>query len=162
MSRDIKPKYHQLAQVLDHLIILAVRAHSGQGDLGGMPYILHPIAVAAQADTIEEAILGIAHDLIEDTKVTINDLFSIGVPADILQSLELLTHADDMPYAEYIMRIKADPLARKVKLADIDNNLKPSRLAKLSQKRQMTCRVKYELARQWLMGTQIPVIPEKV
>ena len=104
-------------------IIIAYNAHINQKDRSGLPYILHPIHLAEQMDTEEECIVALLHDVVEDTFST-----------TIIDALKLLTHDKDTDYFEYIERIKTNPLAVKVKLADLKHNSDETRLENITEK----------------------------
>ena len=101
---------------------IAYKAHEGQMDKAGYPYIFHPYHLAEQMHTEDEVVLALLHDVVEDTAVTIKDLRQAGVKENVLEALALLTHAKDVPYADYIAAIKRNKLARAVKLADLMHN----------------------------------------
>lgn len=106
---------------------LAVRAHDGQYDKGGSPYILHPIAVAKQVTDEKEKILALLHDTVEDTNVT-NDDIRKEFGNTIADALDCLTHREGESYDSYIDRVCTNPLAIDVKLADLHNNMDLSRI----------------------------------
>lgn len=100
---------------------IAYNAHIGQVDKSGVPYIYHPIHLAEQMETEEECIVALLHDTVEDTNVTFEDLekeFS----STIIDAVKLLTHDEATPYTEYVKNIKENPMAKKVKLADLRHN----------------------------------------
>lgn len=107
---------------------IAYEAHHGQVDKGGMPYIFHPYHLAEQMETETEITAALLHDVVEDTEWTFDMLRQAGISEEVLAVLELLTHPRGMPYMEYIDRLKDDPVARKIKLADIHHNGDFSRL----------------------------------
>jgi (p)ppGpp synthase/HD superfamily hydrolase len=72
--------------------------------------------------------VALLHDVVEDTNITFEDLINEGFNNNVIEALKLLTHADDTPYMEYVMQIKTNSLARKVKLADLKHNSDLSRL----------------------------------
>ena len=114
-------------------MILAYNAHLGQFDKSGLPYIYHPIHLAEQMETEEECIVAILHDTVEDTNVTFEQLereFS----QPIIEALKLLTHDKSVPYMEYVMKIKDNPIAKKVKLTDLRHNSDETRLDVLTDK----------------------------
>jgi len=106
---------------------IAYNAHSGQLDKSGVPYIFHPAYLAAHMDTEHEIITALLHDVVEDTEVTFDDLAAAGFPIEVLEAVKLLTHNDNSPYFEYISRVAANQIARKVKLADLRHNGNPTR-----------------------------------
>lgn len=116
--------------VLDNAIAIATYAHHGQVDKNGRPYILHLIRVMMRGRTDDERILGILHDIIEDTNMTYQELFDEGIPERILVSLDAITHRHW--YSEhrerYYNRVLSDELAHVVKEYDVDDNNDPARL----------------------------------
>ena len=130
-------------EVLEIALEIAVNAHRGQTDKSGMAYILHPLAVAAQLDTLELKTIAILHDTIEDTDVTADYLLEKGIPQDIVDVVQLLSKPKDEDYESYLKRVLKNPLATKVKLADLAHNTSPERASGLNEAR----RRKYERAR---------------
>jgi len=106
---------------------IAYAAHHGQVDKGGIPYIFHPYHLAEQMEDEYTVCIALLHDVVEDTAVTLEQLAKI-FPAQIIDVLALLTHDEGTPYTEYVQRIKGNPLARAVKLADLAHNTDPTRL----------------------------------
>ena len=114
-------------------IIIAYNAHINQKDRSGLPYILHPIHLAEQMDTEEECIVALLHDVVEDTEVTFKELEK-DFSKTIIDALKLLTHYKETDYFEYIEKIKSNPLAKKVKLADLKHNSDETRLENITEK----------------------------
>lgn len=114
---------------LERAIHLAVKAHAGQKDKAGSEYILHPLRVMNQMKTKEEKIIAVLHDVIEDSKITCSLLKAEGFSDTIITAITILTKEETVEsYEEYIARIKAHPLARKVKLADLEDNMNIKRI----------------------------------
>lgn len=127
---------------------IAYEAHHGQVDKSGVPYIFHPIHLAEQMETEEECIVALLHDVVEDTDITFEQLekeFS----HTIIEALKLLTHDNSVEYMEYVKKIKYNPIARTVKLADLWHNYDITRLKKITKK-DMKRREKYEVAIHYL------------
>ena len=103
---------------------IAYKAHEGQTDALGAPYIFHPARVGAAFDTEAEVCVGLLHDVIEDTEVTIEDLRKAGFTEDILKALSLMTHEKSVPYMDYVASVAENPLARAVKIEDLKDNIK--------------------------------------
>ena len=120
--------------LLEQAISLAVEAHAGQVRKDGTPYILHPLHVMLQMDSEVERITAVLHDVVEDTAVTFADLQEMKLPPEALEAIRLLTHEDSVPYETYIMTLKTNPIARRVKLADLKHNLDISALPQLDEK----------------------------
>lgn len=107
---------------------LCFDAHKNQTDKSGMPYVFHPFHLAEQMKDEDTTIVALLHDVVEDTDYTIADLKRMGFPTNVLEALELLTHNDGTPYMEYVAKIKDNPIAKAVKLADLEHNSDLSRL----------------------------------
>lgn len=106
---------------------LAYRAHHGQVDKGGIPYIFHPYHLAEQMEDEYTTCVALLHDVVEDTDVTIEALAAI-FPAEIVDAVRLMTHAKGADYLQYVAAIRENPIARAVKLADITHNSDKTRL----------------------------------
>ena len=107
---------------------MCFEAHKEQKDKSGLPYVFHPFHLAEQMDDEESTVVALLHDVVEDTGYTLDDLAEMGFGDTVIAALELLTHDDDSPYLDYVRRIKTNPLARKVKLADLAHNSDLDRL----------------------------------
>ena len=110
---------------------IAYEAHHGQTDVNGMPYVFHPYHLAEQMDDEYSCCVALLHDVAEDTSVTLDDLAKI-FPQEIIDALTLLTHESGTDYFDYVRKIKANPIAKKVKLADLEHNMDRSRIVDLS------------------------------
>ena len=108
-------------------INIAYKAHEGQLDQSGIPYIFHPYAVAEMMEDEVTTCIALLHDVLEDTSVTDEEL-SKEFPEEVMEPLRLLNHDPSEPYMEYIRRIKMNPIATKVKLGDIAHNMDTSRV----------------------------------
>lgn len=114
---------------------IAERAHSEQVDKMGAPYVLHVIRVMLRGQTDDEKICGVLHDVIEDTPITFDDLKKEGFPDHILAALRCLTKTSDTEnYDDFIARVKTNPLAVRVKLNDLEDNMDIRRLASIGEK----------------------------
>ncbi|MBQ3390351.1 MAG: HD domain-containing protein [Firmicutes bacterium] len=129
---------------------IAWKAHEGQKDKGGKPYIRHPLSVAAQMDTEEEITTALLHDVVEDSDYTFEDLEAAGFPERVMEALRLLTHDDDTDYFEYVRKLRENDLARKVKLADLAHNSREDRLGRNPTEEDWKRLEKYAAARKIL------------
>jgi len=118
---------------LEDAILLAVEAHRGQKDKAGVPYILHPLRMAFKMQTETEMIVAVLHDVIEDTAVSLANLRQAGFPSAVLEALDCLTRRENESYDAFIARVKENPLARKVKMVDLEDNLDIRRLKHLTE-----------------------------
>ena len=107
---------------------IAYNAHHGQTDKTGLPYIFHPLHLAEQMDDEASTCVALLHDVVEDTDITFSQLEQQGFYPRIIDALKLLTHDKSVPYMDYVQAIGANPLATKVKLADLHHNSDLSRL----------------------------------
>jgi (p)ppGpp synthase/HD superfamily hydrolase len=123
---------------------IAIGAHAGQVDRAGVPYIMHPWAVAQAVSGFEEKILAWLHDVVEDTDVTLEDLAWWGFPESTVLQVDALTHRKNEPRSAYYARVMEWPAARRVKIADVRHNL--GRLGGLPAEEQGRLRAKYEKA----------------
>ena len=120
---------------LERAIEIAVMAHKGAVDKGGRPYILHPLAVMMSLKTDEEKIVGVLHDVVEDTDWTFEALKQEGFSKEIIEALQSVTKSDsDSSYSDFIERAKTNAIGRKVKIADLKHNMDLSRIPSISNK----------------------------
>ena len=122
------------ASELEKALSLALKAHQGQKDKSGQPYILHPVRVMLQFQEAEARIVALLHDVLEDSDISIDELQQAGFGTKIIEAVRCLTRKPNEEYLDYIRRIKENPLARKVKLADLKDNLDVNRLEELQAK----------------------------
>lgn len=108
---------------------IAYKAHRDQTDKSGVPYIFHPIHLAEQMTDEAMTCVALLHDVVEDTEVTLEDLRAAGFPAEVLDAICLMTHDEAVPYLDYVRKIKENPIATVVKLADLKHNSDTTRLA---------------------------------
>ena len=115
---------------------LCFEAHKNQTDKSGLPYVFHPFHLAEQMTDEETTIVALLHDVVEDTDYTIDNLREMGFDKKILEAIELMTHNDNTPYMDYVAKIKTNPTAKIVKLADLKHNSDITRLDTITNKDQ--------------------------
>src|SRR3954447_18190845 len=137
---------------IEKALQIAAGAHERQKDKDGQPYILHPLRVMNAVEGEPAKIVAVLHDVIEDTSVTFEDLRREGFHEAVVAALECLTRRKGQPYADYVLRCKGNVIARQVKLADLEDNARPSRaLLRPDQIEPDTARLrKYFLAHKFL------------
>ncbi|HOW92602.1 MAG TPA: hypothetical protein PK883_09825 [Anaerolineaceae bacterium] len=113
---------------LENAIIIAARAHAGQVDKAGKPYILHPLRVMLSVSRPEERITAVLHDVIEYTGVTCEYLSAEGFPFEILEAIKALTKLDGEERIDAARRAAVNPIAREVKIADVKDNMDLTRI----------------------------------
>lgn len=131
---------------------IAYKAHHGQLDYNGIPYIFHPIHLAEAMDDEISCCAALLHDVVEDTAVTLEELAQ-DFPAQIIEVLKLLTHDDATPYFDYVRAIRRNPIAVKVKLADLAHNSDQTRCigSDLTEEKLAFWKNKYEKATKILL-----------
>lgn len=122
--------------LLEKAIAVAVEAHCGKKDKGGQPYILHPLRVMLRMETEEEQIVAVLHDVIEDhgDAWSPERLRQDGFPDGLLTALDCVTRRKNESYEEFIERCASHPVARRVKLADLEDNMDIRRLPNLTER----------------------------
>jgi hypothetical protein len=137
--------------------LVASRAHAGQVDRAGVPYITHPrrvaARVAARGGTVEQQAAALLHDVLEDTTLTAEQLPLLGVPGSVVDAVLALTKRPDEPYADAVARAARHPLAGLVKRCDVEDNTDPDRLARLDATTRQRLETKYAQARAVLDAT---------
>ena len=143
--------------IVNAALRFAFKAHEGQLDRSGIPYVNHPLHLAEQMDTEDETVVALLHDVIEDTDYTADDLRALGISEAAMEAILLLTHDDAVPYLDYVRNLKDNPLARKVKIADLHHNAQLSRLDEV-RPRDLERVEKYTAARA-ILGDTSPALP---
>ena len=113
---------------------LCFQAHKEQTDKSGIPYVFHPIHLAEQMGDEDTAVVALLHDVVEDTDYTLEDLRAMGFNQNVIEAIRLMTHAEGVPYLDYVAKIKENPIARAVKLADLAHNSDLTRLDTVDEK----------------------------
>ena len=119
---------------LERAIELAAKAHAGQVDKAGQPYILHPLRLMLSVRTPHERMAAVLHDIVEDTPTTFDDLVAEGFPPEVVAAVRALTKTDGEKRIAAAHRAAADPVARVVKLADVADNMDLSRIEAPTEK----------------------------
>lgn len=120
--------------LLEKALKIATKAHEGQTDKAGAPYIFHPIRVSNRCSTDEERITALLHDTIEDTEVTVEYLLMEGFPRNIVDAILSVTRNENESYEDFIKRSRLNPTGRQVKLHDLEDNMDITRLNELTEK----------------------------
>jgi (p)ppGpp synthase/HD superfamily hydrolase len=120
--------------MLGKAIAIAAQAHQDQYDKAGAPYILHPLRMMLRMSSETEMIAAVLHDVVEDTDWTLEQLRQAGFAEEVVQAVECVTHRDHETYDEFVARVRTNVIARKVKLADLEDNMDMRRLGTLTEK----------------------------
>lgn len=113
--------------------VLAAYAHQGQKDKGGKDYIYHPLEVASHLEGEEEKTVALLHDVLEDTFVTEDTLRNL-FGDRICNAVVCLTRKEKESYEDYILRIRENTLAAKVKIQDLKHNMDLKRLSEITER----------------------------
>ena len=138
---------------IERAIEIAANSHAGQRDKAGQPYIFHPLRVMFRVNGEHEQMAAVLHDVVEDTAITFDDLAREGFPSEVLRAIAALTKLPGETRLEAAARAAADPIARKVKLADNAENMDLSRIPNPTEKDYARCR-EYEEVRALLLAAE--------
>ena len=119
---------------LENAIEIAVVAHKGQKDKSEAPYILHPLRVMLSLSSDEDRIVGILHDVVEDSSWTFDQLREEGFSGEVLAALDTVTKRENEDYPDFISRSAGNAIGRRVKIADLRVNMDPSRIPEPTEK----------------------------
>lgn len=118
---------------IETALSLALKAHAGQFDKAGKPYILHPLRLMLQFADETRQTVALLHDVLEDSSTTTDDLRAAGFSDEIIEAVIALTRQANESYEAFIQRVKHNDIARSVKLADLADNLDLTRLTDPSE-----------------------------
>ena len=135
---------------IEDAVALAVASHTGQTDKYNQPYILHVLGVAGRVRSIEEKTVAFLHDVVEDTDITLADLLERGFSERIVEAVDCLTRRKGESYDAFVERIAPNPLARAVKLADLEDNMDVRRSSRPMKDKDAERMEKYRKAWQYL------------
>lgn len=129
--------------------------HAGQADRSGRSYISHIARVVAQLHDPTDRVVAWLHDVVEDTQVTIHDIRSL-FGDEVADAVDAITHRNNEPQIDYIRRVRANPIARRVKIADSTDNSAEWRHVDLSADVAQRFREKYARYLVWLRAEELP------
>jgi (p)ppGpp synthase/HD superfamily hydrolase len=119
---------------LEDAILFATRAHSGQAGRDGRPYILHPLRMMARFNSELEQVVALLHDVVEKTDTTLDDLRRAGFMPEVVDAVDALTQREGESYQDLVERAAASPLARAVKIADLEDHLDLRHVGEIGEK----------------------------
>lgn len=144
---------------LQRAIEIATKAHDGQYDKAGKEYIGHPMRVMEMGETEAEKIVGVLHDVVEDTEWTFEMLAAEGFTDNVIEALRCVTKlSEDEDYDHFITRVMTNPIAVKVKMNDLKDNMNPDRLGILTDK-DIARMEKYRCAYNRLLYHRLNFVP---
>lgn len=121
-------------ELREKAIQIVTKLHGGQKDKGGNDYTLHPMRVSDSCNSDEEKIVALLHDTIEDGDITPDYLLMQGFSHDIVDAVISVTRNKGEDYFDFIQRCKINPIGRRVKIADLKDNMDITRLKELTRK----------------------------
>ena len=119
---------------LERAVAIAAEAHAGQVDKAGAPYLLHPLRLMLQMETLEERMVAVLHDVVEDSDWSFERLRREGFSENVLEGIDAVTRREGETYEEFVLRASRHPIGRRVKLADLRDNSDLSRIASPTEK----------------------------
>ena len=129
---------------------ICFQAHKEQTDKSGVPYVFHPFHVAECMKDEDSTVAALLHDVVEDTDWTFEKLQEEGFEENVIEALRLLTHKDGIfseeDYLQYIAVLKENPIARAVKIADLEHNSDLTRFVTDITERDIMRAAKYQKA----------------
>lgn len=120
--------------LLERAITIAVEGHHGQRDKAGQPYVLHPLRMMLRQRGEAEMMAAVLHDVVEDAGWTLERLTQEGMPREVVAAVDCLTRRAGETYEAFVDRVKPNPIARAVKLADLEDNMNLVRIGTLAGK----------------------------
>jgi (p)ppGpp synthase/HD superfamily hydrolase len=136
---------------LERAIAIAAEAHTGVVDKAGAPYILHPLRVMLGVSMLDERMVAVLHDVVEDTPWNFGRLRAEGFSETVIAGLDSVTKRTGEDYEAFVRRAASNPIGRRVKLADLTDNLDLSRIANPTEK-DFTRMEKYRRAVAYIKG----------
>ena len=119
---------------VEDAISIAAQAHKGQRDKAGAPYLLHPLRLLLRMTSEAAMMAAVLHDVVEDTDWTLGRLREEGFSDEVLEAVDCLTHRGGEDYQEFVERVRTNPIARQVKIADLEDNMDIRRMRHLGAK----------------------------
>lgn len=119
---------------LEDAISIAALAHKGQKDKAGNLYLLHPLRMMMQMKSEAAMIVAVLHDVVEDTDWTLEQLQEQGFSEEVLTAIDCVTNRAGESYDQFIERVQTNPIAREVKIADLEDNMNIRRIAQIKPK----------------------------
>lgn len=153
-AEDFRKPMSTSPDLLARAVAVAADAHAGQQDKNGAPYILHPLRVMLRVEGEEARIVAALHDVVEDSagRWTLDGLRTAGFPQAVVDAVDAITRRPDEEYADFVVRAARNPLAKQVKLADLQDNMDMTRLAATGDKELARLR-RYHRAWLYVTGT---------
>jgi (p)ppGpp synthase/HD superfamily hydrolase len=119
---------------VEDAVSIAARAHRGQKDKAGAPYLLHPLRMMLRMETEAAMMAAVLHDVVEDTEWTLDRLREAGFSEEVLEAVDCLTHREGESYQQFVERVRTNRIARQVKVADLEDNMNVRRMNQLGPK----------------------------
>lgn len=132
--KSVKKSMMNFDELREKAMQIAIKVHRGQLDKGGNDYINHPVRVERRCACQEDRLVALLHDTIEDGDITADYLLMQGFPREIVDAVLSVSRKRGEDYFDFILRCKANPIGRRVKIADLKDNMDITRLNELTEK----------------------------
>lgn len=143
--KPLRPVGLMYTPLTKHAMAICFDVHKNQYDKSGQPYVFHPFHLAEQMETEYEVCAALLHDVIEDSSHTLDELCRAGFPDEVVRAVQILTRDPYMHYLDYVTRVRRNPIARRVKLADLKHNSDLARLETVTEQDKRRV-LKYRMA----------------
>lgn len=131
--KPLRPVGLMYTPLTKRAVAICFNAHKNQRDKSGLPYVFHPFHLAEQMETEQEVCAALLHDVIEDSGYTLAELSQAGFPQEVVEAVGVLTRDPYMQYLDYVAKVRRNPIARRVKLADLKHNSDLARLGTITE-----------------------------
>lgn len=132
--KSVKTSMINFTKLRERAMQIAEKVHSSQVDKGGKPYIGHPIRVERMCSRQEDRLAALLHDTVEDGDIASEYLLTVGFPQEVVDAVLSVSRKRGENYFDFILRCKENPIGRRVKIADLKDNMDITRLNELTEK----------------------------
>ena len=132
--KSVKKSMKNFAELREKAMQIAEKVHRYQVDKGGKAYIGHPIRVEGMCVRQEDRLVALLHDTVEDGNIASEYLLMVGFPPEIVDAILSVSRKRGEDYFDFIQRCKTNPIGRRVKIADLKDNMDITRLNELTEK----------------------------
>lgn len=132
--KSVKKSMMNFDELRENAMQIAIKVHRGQLDKGGNDYINHPVRVERRCICQEDRLVALLHDTIEDGNIASEYLLLVGFSQEVVDAVLSVSRKRGEDYFEFIQRCKANPIGRRVKICDLEDNMDITRLKELTEK----------------------------
>ena len=132
--KSVKKSMMNFDELREKAMQIAIKVHKGQLDKGGNDYINHPVRVERKCTCQEDRLVALLHDTIEDGNIASEYLLLVGFSQEVVDAVLSVSRKRGEDYFEFIQRCKDNPIGRRVKICDLEDNMDITRLKELTEK----------------------------